>query len=326
LVGNEEPSSSDVVRSNLEPDDIHVFNVTNAGLKFDAGGAYESIPPKMLAAALAGEFSRRVWLRLENRFDSAALPIVETYDLSFKVYCSEQLAMVDRLFVDRLARPDIRVTDVDLFLADAASHRADDYSSALANYALAILIKDGDPASEVRVGQQDYRQKFNASLRMLQDIDRPLARLVSALIRLSVNDFSAVAPTGLSALDKANANLLPMTRYHMEGSPILVREDPERATKMVGIVPVDNGSDSVMRWADRLSSIARWNDGVADSLRAETNSSACDPLDRIKVLALWAATTHRLGKVDESVEPLRALAANDSFGVWAAGLLEEREN
>ena len=148
---------------------------------------------------------------------------------------------------------------VDEFMEEAAREDAVDYSSALGGHVLGVLVKDGDPASGVRPGLRDHRRKLNASLRTLKDFDRPLARLVSALIRFSSNDFSNTYRTGLVALDHANERLLPLTNFADAGTSLgAVRDSPKDAER-VRVTPIDNGCDLVIRWADRLSGLARWS-------------------------------------------------------------------
>lgn len=325
LLAGEEPSGTDVVRSKILEADVHMFNATDIALKYSAGGQFVSVTKQRASEILAQETNSRIWLKLENKFEAKAQPVVENYDLSFRVYSNSQLSKIDRLFVEKLASNDLRVSDVDAFLVEASIIGAEEYSSALANYVLAVLIRDGDPATEIRVGQQDYRQKSNASLRVLKNIDRPLAQLVSGLVRFSCNDFSAVSRTGVGPLDFANSCLLPLTRFGHIHASTPPKSDGVEERKLVGIVPIDNGSDSVMRWADRLFSLKRWSPNIAESIRAEITGSSCDPLDKIKIVALWGGSALRLDRAEHALEPLRMLASNDSFGVWAAERLKEIE-
>jgi len=321
--GGSEPSSGDVVRNKVPHRSVHLFNVTDVSLSNDGGGSFRPIKPGKVARIISDTRSGRLSLRLENRFEAKAVPVVQTYDLRFRIYSEAQLNAVDRAFVAKLARPDPTIFMVDEFMEQAAREGAADYSSALGDYVLGVLVKDADPASGVRPGLRDHRRKLNASLRALKDVDRPLARLVSALIRFSSNDFSNTYRTGLVALDYANECLLPLTRFADAGVSLAAERDSPKEAGRVRVTPIDNGCDSVIRWADRLSGLARWSRAVEDGLRAETDAPSCDPLDRSKLCGLWALAALRLGKADAAREPLRLLSGNDCFGEWAEGLLEE---
>jgi hypothetical protein len=314
-----------MIRTSVRAESIHLFNVTGVDASDDGGRSFTSVGSEELSRMISAARSGRLLLRLENCFEPKAIPATQTYDLTFRVYDEAQLAAVDRCFFGKLARPDPTIAIVDEFLEEAAREGATDYSSALGDYVLGVLVKDGDPASGVRPGLRDYRRKLNAALRTLGSFERPLARLVSALIRFSSNDFSDIYRTGLDALDHANDCLRPLTGFGADdASPAAPFSDLHKGDR-VGATPLDNGCDSVMRWADRLSGLSRWGNGVEDSLRAETGAPSCDPLDRAKLCALWASAAMRLGKAEVAREPLRHLTGNDCFGRWAEVLLEETD-
>lgn len=323
LIDGQEPSQQDVLRLKLKPESIQLFNVTHVGVSTIGDTDFRAIAAHEISKLITDTSAGRIWLRLENHFDKNATEIVQHYDLSFRIYSQEQLASVDDLFVRLLARLDPSIALIDDYLQQSETCGAPEYSSALGDYVLAVLNKDNDPASGVRSGRQDYRRKLNSSLRTLKDFDRPLARLVSALARFSSNDFSNCYQTGVENLDLANRQLLPATRYTQAANSIRAPSSAESGIRKISIVPIDNGSDSVMRWADRLANIARWTKGLEDSLVAETSAHTCDPLDRAKIHVLWARAAHRLGKSDAAKEPLRALVGNDCFGTWAEPLFTE---
>lgn len=325
LICKREPSREDVIRSELRPDDVQMFNATSIGVSYSGDANYETLPVEQLGKIFSKISSGRVWLRLENRFDANAREVVEKYDLSFRIYNQQQLACVDQKFIKSLARPDPRISDVDEFLRSAALENAGEYSSALGEYVLGVLNKDHDPASGIRVGQRDYRRRLNSSLRVLNGFDRPLARLVSAIIRFSSNDFSSCYPTGLASLDLANRKLIQATKYSEHTSNFPDQMDGIEGEKTVSVVPLDNGSDAVMRWSQRLSLMPRWTAEVEESLQAQVELPSSDPLDRAKLRVLWATASCRLGKLDAAIAPLQLLVNNDCFGEWAEARLAEIE-
>ena len=325
LIREQEPSREDVIRSELRPDEIQMFNVTSIGISHSGDANYESLPVEQLSKSFSKISSGRIWLRLENRFDESAREVVEKYDLSFRIYNQQQLASVDQKFIELLARPDPRIADVDEFLRSTAVDDASEYSSALGDYVLGVLNKDNDPASGMRAGRHDYRRKLNSSLRVLKGFDRPLARLVSALIRFSSNDFSCCYPTGLAFLDLANRQLLKTTKYSNSIANFSVQADENYGKKTVSVVPLDNGSDTVMRWSQLLSQMPRWTAEVEESLQAQVELPSSDPLDRAKLSVLWATASCRLGKFDAAIAPLQRLVNNDCFGEWAEARLAEIE-
>ena len=325
LFNGQEPSRQDIIRLKVKPDEIELYNVTKIEVSTAGDKGFKAVPQNQVRKLIAETSAGRIWLKLENQCGQNAAEVVEKYDLSFRIYSEKQLASVDDLFVSLLARADPSIAQIDEYLQQVVRCGATEYSSALGDYVLAILNKDNDPDSGVRPGLQDYRRRMNSALRTLQGFDRPLARLVSALIRFSSNDFSNCYQTGLPSLDHANRHLLPATQYRQFLRDI---KDPITAGgehRKVSIVPLDSGSDSVMRWADRLARLPRWTEGIEEGLHAETAAHTCDPLDRAKIHVLWATTAHRLGKTHAATGPLRLLVGNDCFGTWAEALLMEIE-
>lgn len=320
-----EPKSVETIRKRVEPKSVEFFDTTNLGLSRD-GLRYERLVPNDLRCTLGRAEKERLWLRLENSFDVKAQPLRTDYDLSFTVYDDDQaLGEVDRLFVALLGRDSAHLDDVDIFIQQSARHAVDEYSGALAEYVIGVLVKDADPSTGISVVHRDYRARLNGALRILQEFDRPLSRLICALIRFSGNDFDAtrLLLTGYELLDRANAQIAPIAKGG--AWPHKNEEDSGRG-KRISVCPVDNGSDMVMRQADRLASLTRWGPALQHQLEAETDVPELDPLDREKIWVVWAQAAARLGKKDYALHPLRMLAGSYCFGHWAEKLLQEFES
>lgn len=320
-----EPKSSDIMRRRVVPKDIEFFDVTKISLSRD-NLRFEEIERSALCRAFGAAGVERYWLRLENRFDGKAQPIRTDYDLTFRVYDDEQkLADIDRLFVGLLGKDDVRMDDVDDFLRQSAKVSVQEYSGALADYVIGVLVKDADPSTGIRAANSEYRSQLEGALNVLQSFYRPLPRLIAALVRFSSSAFTSddLIVSGCEPLDFANAQLAPLVcDYRHFPAPT---DAGQRRGARFSACPVDNGSDTVMRRADQLATLTRWSPQLASQLHAEANVANLDPLDREKLYALWANAAVRLGKREAALEPLRALAGSYSFGHWAERLLEEFE-
>jgi hypothetical protein len=323
MAAEREPASTETIRTPLHLSDTDFLNTTSAHISFD-GIHFQEHPTEVIAKHLSGCRISRVWVRLENNIIAKAQPIRTDYDLEFRIYNSNELLEVDELFVAHLGRAEPTVGDVDQFLQKSRSIGASEYADALGDYVLGVLVKDGDPIAGVRSGERDYRRKYNRALRTLQSFDRPLAKFVCALIRFSSNDFNDIHETGFGLLDATNVWLANLTGMQ-SGPPLKTSTNFSYPESRMEICPIDNGSDAVVSEAAYLSSRARWSEDVDSRVRAVVGLAALDPLDRVKLLALWADTAIRLQQPDGALDALRSLVGNDCFGRWAASRLEEYE-
>ena len=321
-----EPKSAETVRKRIEEQAVEFFYTTSLSLSSD-GLHFERFSSNNLKRDLGRADRGRLWLRLENKFDAKAQPILTDYDLSFKVYDdSYALGEVDRLFVALLGKGGVHLDDVDEFIRQSARHGVDEYSGALAEYVIGVLVKDADASTGIRAANRDYRARLHGSLRILQEFERPLARLICALIRFSSNDFDAshLSVTGYEHLDFANAQIAKLAKGGSSWSP--KTDKGSEVGGKISVCPVDNGSDMVMRLADQLASLSRWGPALQQQLEAESDVLDLDPLDREKFWVVWAQAAARLGKKEFALHPLRMLAGSYCFGHWADMLLREFES
>lgn len=324
VLGGAEPASTDTIRRAFLPSDICLFNVTSILFSYD-GTSFDQHDPQQLAINVSSHSISRIWLRLENKFSRQAAPIHTDYDLTFRIYSQDRLAQTDKLFVAWLGRADPSVSDVDRFLQSSRIIEAIEYADALGDYVLGVLVKDGDPRSGIRPGERDYRRRYNSALRTLQHFDRPLSQLVCGLIRFSSNDFSVAHETEFQPLNFANAWL-----GRLLGRGASSKETETTVAARVGgctdVCPIDNGNDAVLSEARYLASRPRWSADIEARIDRAGYLATLDPLDRVKLLALWADTAIRLGQPSSALESMRKLVGNDCFGQWAESGLKEYES
>jgi hypothetical protein len=319
-----EPSSTDVIRNRIDAKRVAIFNTTSVSMSRD-NVQFDAVAQPKLCRELSRSSDGRIWIRLENRFDTKADPIHTTYDLSFRVYDDEaKLKGVDQTFVELLGKDGVTMDDVDSFLRQTEKFSVPDYRDAMADYVIGVLVKDGDNDTGVRSATRDYGVRYDGALTVLREFARPLPRFLCTLIRFSRNDFSLghLAATGFDLLDSANAQLSPLAR---NGGVWSTPTPPLTAEAKLTICPVDNGSWAVLWRGGQLASTARWSRDLEAQLRAETDLPSLDPEDRQKLYALWAAAAIRLRKQKSALYPLGNLAGSLSFGQWADRLLEEFE-
>lgn len=324
-LGRAEPKSTDIIRKRIDAAGVCFFDATRVFLSRDNSTFIETTPQK-LGRELARSSDGRLWIKLENKFDAKADPIHTDYDLSFRVYDDDaRLKRVDQAFVKLLGKDGVTMGDVDAFIRQTETFAVPDYRTAMAEYVIGVLVKDGDAATGIGVATRDYGARYEGALAVLQEFARPLPRLLCALIRFSRNDFALdrLVMTGFGLLDCANAQLSPLARNGGAWSAPY-DENTGRGKKM-SVCPIDNGSAALFFRAAQLATTSRWSRDLEAKLLAEAGVPDLDPEDRQKFFALWAAAAERLGKKESALYPLRNLAGSYCFGQWADKLLEEIE-
>lgn len=319
ILGKEPPKDCTFNRTLLARS-IQVLSSTAADMSID-GEPWCRVDLLDLADVLAKQAYGRLQLHLSNKFDRKAEPVVTEYDFRFRVISNEDFERADRLFVKHMADPSPTLTSVDRYLHSVGQGPVLDYAGALADYVVAVLKKDTGTREHLLLSVENYRSIFNGSLRILQEIDRPLPRLLCALMRFGMNNFS-LPDTGTSFLPLQRANRMLRSLEH-GGEPRSSDQVDDQEAKRMEVCPIDAGTDIVLRQSDHLASLHRWSKTIEDNLRAQADLAALDPLDRVKIQVMWAYTALRLGNIEGAKEPLRRLDGNDRFGPWAAKQLKE---
>jgi hypothetical protein len=228
------------------------------------------------------------------------------------------LSDVDKLFLAKLGAVGVDLEEVGLFYEATRHGAAAEYAEALADYVRAVLIKDGDSRTGVSTRLHHYHEIQNRSLNVLRSFDRPLAKLLCALIRFGLNDFSGWSKaSGFVHLDHANAVLGPLAQE--SGSPL---EAPapklEGQIAQVFVCPVDVGTDMVTRLATQATELPRWGSAAEEQFSALSEQASLDSFDRAKIRALWAVGALRLGATNGAQRALRLLDGDPTFGTWAS--------
>jgi hypothetical protein len=235
------------------------------------------------------------------------------------------LAQADEAFVTQLGVEGVDLRRVDSFYAATRDGAAVEYAEALADYVRAVLVKDGDPHTGVSTRLHHYHEIQSRALNALQSFERPLAKLLSSLIRFALNDFSRWwEATGFPELDHAQSALGQLTQY----SPAKPGGKIPMKGKMQAhllVCPVDIGTDSVARLAKQAAALPRWGSAAEERFSGLADQASVDSFDRAKIRALWAATALRLGAVASAGRALRLLDGDPTFGDWASETLAKVE-
>jgi hypothetical protein len=291
--------------------------LSSTGVVLRSNGKSLPISSERLAKELASIRDADFSIELTNASEANAEPVVSTYDLAFRIADSSELRGVELAFSDAVMPGALTRHVVDQFLHDPRCKGvARDYADGLANFLIGILLKERPATESLSTPFARYRETYGAGLRTLREIKRPFAQLIADIIRFALNDFTqASSNSGYWELDLASKLLTnPEVDYL---PPIGTIEEARRK-----VCPVDHGTGQILDLTVRMSQQRRWSPILSDACRQVATSSLLDDADRQKALAVWAIASWRLGAREESIEPLRQIAAIYPFRIWAERYLE----
>ena len=237
LIDNVEPPRECPLRN--RPKAINVINATGIELKIN-GASPIALMPNQLSPRLAALDQAEVSIRLINASQARTAPVVTTYDVSFRIAGPAILSGVEMAFSKQLASNQLTRGLVGAFLRDSRCVSAGrDYAAGLAHFALGVLLKERPSGEALTLPFSEYRDSYGAALEVLGDFDRPLARLISAMIRFALNDFTTSQPTGFWDLDLLQAVLSDPECDDLPPAPAA-------SASRVAICPVDHGTGQIL--------------------------------------------------------------------------------
>ena len=315
LLAGTEPSGHAIVRVPVGRSAIAVANATTVQIRID-GGNPQRLSPDALPHKIAETRQAEMNLVLLNDSQVNAEPVVTRYSMSFRIADARELRLVEEAFAEMLVSSSITRDAISRFLSDQRTQGpGKEYATGLGYYCLGVLIKERPTSENLTTPLSRYRELYGSALQVLADFDRPLARLITGVIRFAMNDFSeAGTSTGYWELDLAKALLSDPGRARM---PL-----PDKTAKRRPICPIDHGTARILELSARMSTQSRWSPILDDECREIASSDVLDATDHQKALAIWAAAAWRMGSKQNAIEPLTQIAAVYPFNSWAEQYLE----
>jgi hypothetical protein len=316
LIQGREPSLRTTIRSKLMETDLVIANATSATICINGDEVSDS-SLEAVFGHLSQHSNAEAKVTLLNDTQKNATPIATVYNLSLRVATDDELRDVERAFADVIMCEQVSREGIGRFLADVrTSGSASEYAVGLAEYALGVLLKERPDTEPLSTPYARYREAYGAALQKLIDFQRPLASLISDIIRFAMNDFSNTSEkTGFWELDLARSLL-----KDPEENEIAVVKDQDEMRKP--ICPVDHGTGQILALAERMFGQERWGPILDEECRKATASEILDAMDRQKAMAIWAASAWRLNAKNSAIEPLRQISATYPFSNWAEPYLE----
>jgi hypothetical protein len=311
-----EPSEHAVLRSSLVLSEISVANTSHAIVYLDGAGP-EQVSTDKLKKLIAETSQAELKVELVNATEQRAATVVTQYSLSFRIAAKSKLQEVEKAFREILVSELITRNSIGLFLGDERTQGpGKEYASGLANYCLGILIKERPESERLTTSFSRHRELYGRAVDILKDFPRPLAKLISSIIRFSLNNFENMGErTGYWELDLAN-ELLSNPSSASLARPL------ESATRR-SVCPIDHGTGRVLELANYLAAQPRWSPILDDECETLARSELLDVTDHQKAFAIWAATAWRLGATESALEPLTQIAEIYPFSRWASKYLEQ---
>lgn len=316
MLRGKEPSAHAVLRSPLTASEIALANTSHAKVFLDGAGP-QKVSIDKLGELISETSQAELTLELVNTTEQKATPVVTQYGFSFRVAEEADLRRVEQAFSEILVSDTITRNSIGSFLADKRTQGpGKEYASGLADYCLGILIKERPEGENLTTPFSRHRELYGRALDVLKDFPRPLAHLITCIIRFSLNNFeNAGSRTGYWELDLATELLYNPTSDSLQ----LPLENSTRRP----VCPIDHGTGRMLELANHLASQPRWSPILDDECRALAHSDLLDATDHQKAFAIWAASAWRLGSTDSALEPLTQIAEIYPFSRWASKYLEQ---
>ncbi|MDN2584257.1 hypothetical protein [Aquibium sp. ELW1220] len=316
LLRGQEPSAHAVLRSPLAFSEIAVSNTGHAKIFLDGAGP-QQVSADKLREIIAETYQSELKFELINATEQRATPVATQYGFSFRIAEKSDLKRVEEAFREILVSEEITRNSIGSFLSDKRTQgTGKEYASGLADYCLGILIKERPKGESLTTPFSRYRELYGRALDVLKDFPRPLAKLITCIIRFALNNFENRGErTGYWELDFA-IELLSDPCSASLTRPL------ESATRRP-VCPIDHGTGRMLELSKRLTAQQRWSPILDDECRTLAHSDLFDVIDHQKAFAIWAASAWRLGSTECALEPLTQIAEVYPFSRWASRYLEQ---
>lgn len=244
------------------------------------------------------------------------------FEVAFRIAAVEDLEGVEAAFLKLAKKGLLTIASVEGFIEDCKPFTtADAYCDGICHYLYGVLAKERSPDSALPY--EEYRTRFNRAADELLDYDRPIARIIRALVAFHFNHFAdvvATAPAGRLRVASARfAALLDGKEWGAVPAPSTARR-----SAMEDLL-TDHESLRILRWT---------NAPLADLGVEAPNISALakrdiPEFDRLKLRMLLAEASAAAGDKDAARKAARTLIGSSKTAVWAerviAGLADEKD-
>lgn len=286
LIDGRERTQNDLITTRIRPEYVTALGCTKVRLSID-GRPSEPIAPERIGAYLAPLQLAHARIELVNHRLTDDARTETRYELSIRVPAAEKLRKIDESFVRSLAHDSLSLGAVRRFCEDLGPLNAEgEYVDGLAAYVKGVLTKDQSRDSGITLPFATYADHFRQSVRVLAMYSTPVARLITRVIQLNLNELTANQPaTGAPALDKAYDLFL----WLGGGQPKTSETGRRPVLQTNPACPTDHTTERLLQiasnWPDLTETDLWYLDGAS-------RSEAVAMVDRTKAAALRFAYDH----------------------------------
>lgn len=309
------------IREGAALKDLEIFSATECILSTN-GSAAKSISPKQLGKELlaTGNAQHRLLLRNDRKIDGRQAE--SEIEIRVAIPDDKTLEQIDGVFLKILAVEHPTMAEVDRFLHDVPpSSVANDYTGALADYVVAILLKEQDRSAGTTASFESFKGRFVSSRRVLIDFNSSLARAIVAAIDFNLNHFTPVAPTSVAQLQAAHRFF---AAFSATGGMPLAVSSLDSKQMLVPACPIDKATHVILNALTQFPHLSGY-----EELNTELPGLGKTPLseyDLAKIGTLKAGAAVLLGKKAAALHHLRRIEHDYHFGAWANTQLENLTN
>ena len=299
-----------VIRQPLVADGIEFVNCSSVQVHLD--GKVVRVEHEDLPAWLSRRDTGHVQIVAQN-YRSADQGLARTeWLLEFRLARQADLEECDRAFEEHLAVPNPTMRDVGRFLGMCpCSLGAVDYSGALADFVVGLLLKEQESASGIRGDLKDFKDKLMNSLEILQWHESRVARSIAAVSKFSLNAWKLIqVPPNLAELDAAVTFFLSLAE---------LKQVEFSSHSIPGGIPtcyVDQATKFILQAVIDLQQ-EKAESPALDELRLLRQNRRLTEYDLVKVEVLLAVVESRKGRQEIAKNHLQRLQFDEHFAAWA---------
>jgi len=259
-----------------------------------------------LAKTLTTEKNDSVTIKLSNKQVSAE------FLLRYEIATAEDLDGIDKCFLDVSKRGQLDNRAIEYFISTAHQYpSAMGYCDGICEYFYGVLIKEG--SSDIKLNYDRYTEKFNHSVELLKDFNRPISRTICALIEFHFNHF---AESISYAKETRVGRVSALFESWLTSNPTLLKTVDFEHKKHFENIFTDCETEKIIKW-----SILK-PDQIKEHLY-ELESSLDNDIsgfDSVKLHILLTEYYMIYSKYDDATRHAKGLRNNTSFEEWTEGV------